>query len=193
VLAALVPERVLPFASGGSRKRGPEPSRGQTSVNAAVGRRKASAPAPWGPGGPGRLPQAGEDGARPRTVPPALSSFANGGGWLGARHPVGCAYRRSASLLFGGRNQEWLACELEPKTRMQGASRERFRLSAAATAVEKPEADLSLRFRQKRIVMTRTEHSTAVQRAMWRTGSVLDKIDAARQHLRNEAGSLRRD
>ena len=28
VLAALVPERVLPFASGGSRKRGPEPSRG---------------------------------------------------------------------------------------------------------------------------------------------------------------------
>src|SRR5271169_2315067 len=28
VLAALVPERVLPFASGGSRKRGLKPSRG---------------------------------------------------------------------------------------------------------------------------------------------------------------------
>jgi hypothetical protein len=29
VLAALVPERVLPFGSGDSRKRGPKPSRGQ--------------------------------------------------------------------------------------------------------------------------------------------------------------------
>src|SRR6266851_9957096 len=46
VLAALVPERVLPFASGGSRKRGPSRAEGKTSASAAVGRRKASAPAP---------------------------------------------------------------------------------------------------------------------------------------------------
>src|SRR4029077_7212069 len=46
VLAALVPERVLPFASGGSRKRGLSRAGGKTS-DAAVGRRKASAPAPF--------------------------------------------------------------------------------------------------------------------------------------------------
>ena len=46
VLAALVPERVLPFASGGSRKRGPGRAEAKTS-DAAVGRRKASAPAPF--------------------------------------------------------------------------------------------------------------------------------------------------
>src|ERR1700685_1262887 len=45
VLAALVPERVLPFASGDSRKRGPRRAGAKTS-EAAVGRRKASAPAP---------------------------------------------------------------------------------------------------------------------------------------------------
>jgi hypothetical protein len=46
VLAALVPERVLPFASGGSRKRGLSRAEAKTS-DAAVGRRKASAPAPF--------------------------------------------------------------------------------------------------------------------------------------------------
>jgi hypothetical protein len=46
VLAALVPERVLPFASGDSRKRGL--SRAESKISdAAVGRRKASAPAPF--------------------------------------------------------------------------------------------------------------------------------------------------
>ena len=45
VLAALVPERVLPFASGDSRKRGLSRAEAKTS-DAAVGRRKASAPAP---------------------------------------------------------------------------------------------------------------------------------------------------
>jgi hypothetical protein len=47
VLAALVPERVLPFASGGSRKRGPSRAEAQKTSDAAVGRRKASAPAPF--------------------------------------------------------------------------------------------------------------------------------------------------
>jgi hypothetical protein len=46
VLAALVPERVLPFASGDSRKRGPGRAESKIS-DAAVGRRKASAPAPF--------------------------------------------------------------------------------------------------------------------------------------------------
>jgi len=42
-LAALAPGRVLPFAPGDSRKRGPKLSRGATPANAAVERRKASA------------------------------------------------------------------------------------------------------------------------------------------------------
>jgi hypothetical protein len=46
VLAALVPERVLPFASGGSRKRGSSRAEVKKTSDAAVGRRKASAPAP---------------------------------------------------------------------------------------------------------------------------------------------------
>jgi hypothetical protein len=47
VLAALVPERVLPFASGGSRKRGLSRAEAEKASDAAVGRRKASAPAPF--------------------------------------------------------------------------------------------------------------------------------------------------
>jgi hypothetical protein len=46
VLAALVPERVLPSASGGSRKRGLSRAEAEKTSDAAVGRRKASAPAP---------------------------------------------------------------------------------------------------------------------------------------------------
>ena len=58
MLAALVPERVLPFGSGDSRKRGPEPSRGSNLGDiAAVERRKASAP-------PNPPPQAGEEGEK---------------------------------------------------------------------------------------------------------------------------------
>jgi len=44
VLAALAPGRVLPFAPGDSRKRGPKLSRGvRASASAAVERREASA------------------------------------------------------------------------------------------------------------------------------------------------------
>ena len=48
VLAALAPGRVLPFAPGNSRKRGPELSQGVKALaSAAVERRKASAPRLW--------------------------------------------------------------------------------------------------------------------------------------------------
>jgi hypothetical protein len=57
VLAALVPERVLPFASGGSRKRWLKPS--PSGPNSRLGNRggapKGERARSRGPGGPGSL------------------------------------------------------------------------------------------------------------------------------------------
>jgi len=61
VLAALVPERVLPLASGDSRKRGLSRAGPKARRSAAVGRRKASAPPPRGPGGLGPLQKGGRE------------------------------------------------------------------------------------------------------------------------------------
>jgi len=92
VLAALVPERVLPFASGGSRKRGPEPSRG--SKLGAVPRRSAERRAR-------SLPSPAQAGADQRPARAASQDAAS----------VGCALRRSASLLLREVTLEWFAWE----------------------------------------------------------------------------------
>ena len=93
MLAALVPERVLPFASGGSRKRGLSRAEVKKTSDAAVGRREASAPAPF-------------------FEVPATSVFPQWGRQENGRaphrfsmRPGGCAYRRSASLL--SREEFW--------------------------------------------------------------------------------------
>jgi hypothetical protein len=86
VLAALVPERVLPFASGDSRKRWLKPSRGEPRKPRWGAERRARPP-------PNPPPQAGEGGEKARAasqdaVPqvrlsaPRLPSF-RGGLWNG--------------------------------------------------------------------------------------------------------------
>src|SRR5580704_6606336 len=115
VLAALVPERVLPFASGGSRKRGLSRAEAKTS-DAAVGRRKASAPAPFFEVPAASVLRKG-DGERTRAA--SLFDAAP------AR-----AYRRSASLLlreeFLG-NAFWLGFSWRrQKLGCEGASRQRM-------------------------------------------------------------------
>ena len=99
VLAALAPGRVLPFAPGNSRKRGPE-------LSEAIRLCKCRGGAP--------------EGERPPPVP----SPASGGGKVArGRVPsdtalVGCAFRRSASL-FRRRGRIWksLSCLVVGKAR----------------------------------------------------------------------------
>src|ERR1700752_2709167 len=90
VLAALVPERVLPFASGDSRKRWlrPSPARPKALLETAVGRRKASAPAPGDPGGPGFLACRGRE----------RSQGARRIARCGTRR---CVFWRPASFIYG--------------------------------------------------------------------------------------------
>ena len=93
VLAALAPGRVLPFAPGNSRKRGPELSQGVKALaSAAVERRKASAP---------RKQMSAQTaytclrGALPRPAHIQAVTFG-----CVARTLLGCASRRSAPLGF---------------------------------------------------------------------------------------------
>jgi hypothetical protein len=107
VLAALVPERVLPFASGGSRKRWLKPSRGSCLGNRGGAPKGERAPLP----------------ALPRKRERAENKGARHTERCGTRW---CACRRPASLL--SREEFGMACVRQNSD--ANASRERCRLSA---------------------------------------------------------------
>jgi hypothetical protein len=137
VLAALVPERVLPFASGDSRKRGLSRAEAKTS-DAAVGRRKASAPAPFfevqGGLGPPEWEDRRTDARRiacrcgsclVRFSALRLPSF-KGGGFLGMLSWLGFSWRGKARMRKGIATTERLvSAGLDPPTRAEAFGKRR--------------------------------------------------------------------
>ena len=117
VLAALAPERVLPFASGGSRKRGPGRAGAKTSAKCRGGAPKGERARRW------LSPL--RDGPTGRARTARQTVYAKSVNCRG-RTPFGCVSRRSASLL--GRSWKGFLAVAWPSSNAE-ASREWGRIT----------------------------------------------------------------